>query len=207
MTTRQRLFALVVLASLPATGLAAPSADPAARRAQIVSSAEKGASFQAGRQTYRVVVGLRATARGPSTAEERLATLGVPAADLLESRGSLVIYRKAAAGRTTSARISAASAVVSVDQDSTFPVVLNYRTGQLGALSGVVVVKLAPGADAQALAQANGLAVDYVAEGIGYAYLRVPDGRDVVAAAAALARDKRARSAHPEVRETFPAPN
>jgi hypothetical protein len=124
MTTRQRLFALAVLASLPATGLAAPAADPAARRAQIVTSAEKGTSFQAGRQTYRVVV-----------------------------------------------------------------------------------VKLAPGADAQALAQANGLAVDHVAVGIGYAYLRVPDGRDVVAAAAALARDKRARAAYPEIRETFPSPN
>jgi hypothetical protein len=60
--------------------------------------------------------------------------------------------------------------------------------------------------DAAALARDHGLALEYVAEGIGWAFLRVPDGRDVIATAAELAADPRAKVVEPEVREHFPVP-
>ena len=49
--------------------------------------------------------------------------------------------------------------------------------------------------------------LEYVAEQIGYAFFRVPDGKDVVAAAAALGRDPRVLAADVEIREHFAVPN
>ncbi len=206
MNHRNRIVAAVVFL-LPAVALAQVAASAQeTRRTRIVASAQKGAPFQEGRQAYQVIVGLRAAVRGPGTAEARLSALGVPTADLVEEKGPFVVYARAVRVPTAEGGLAAASAVNSVDSSPTYPVVVNVRTGELGVLPGVIIVKLARPADAEPLATANGLAVDFVAENIGYAFLKVPDGRDVVAAAAAVARDPRVTTAYPEVREHFAVP-
>jgi len=198
---------IVVLALLllPATSQAQiqPSAG-VDRRDQLVASAQKGAPFQEGRASYQVVVGLRAASRGGATGAARLSDLGVPAGDLVEEKGPFVVYARPPVARTASGRLKDASAVASEARSPSYPVVVNVQTGELGILPGVIVVKLTDAADAAVLASANGLTVDYVAAQIGYAFLHVPDGQDVVAAAAALARDPRVTTAYPEVREHFP---
>jgi len=207
MTLHHRIVVLVLSALLPFAATAQSSAAAASSaRARIVADSQKGTPFQVGRQTYQVVVGLRAVARGDASADAQLATLGIPAGDLVEARGPLVFFRQAPAGSTAPARLAAAAALAPVGGVSTFPVVVNTVSGQLGALSGTLTVKLAKVGDAGALARDHGLALDYVAEGIGWAFLRVPDGGDVMAAAAAVARDPRAKIVEPEVRAHFAVP-
>src|SRR5512137_1450436 len=107
MTIRHLLAALAPIAAMAQSSAPAPSA-----RARIVADAQKGSPFQVGRQTYRVVVGLRAVARGDATGDARLSALGVPASDLVETRGPLVFFRQVPTGATASARLSTASAAV-----------------------------------------------------------------------------------------------
>ena len=72
---------------------------------------------------------------------------------------------------------------------------VNVRTGRLGVVANVLVVKLKDVGAAQALAAENQLSLTFVAEGIGYAFFEVPDGRDLLAAASAVGRDPRVKSA------------
>jgi hypothetical protein len=174
--------------------------------------AQQGEPFLSStRQAYRVAVELRAVPRGQDTAEGRMAGLGIPAAELVEVKGPFLIVRRptaaATATATAAARLAGASAVATVDRTRVHPVAVNAASGRLGILSGIVVARLRNPDDAAALAQANGLALDYVAGPIRCAFFRVPDGRDVVAAATALARDARVELASPEVSETFRVPN
>jgi hypothetical protein len=198
---------LAVLATLPTLAQVAPSA-AAARRAEILSSAPRGSAFAAGtRESYQVVVGLRAVARGSATPEARLEALGLPASDLVEVKGPFVVFQQTAPGATAKAKVAVASAVASIDRTPVYPVVLNPQTGGLGILPGVVIAKLRDSADATALAEANGLSIDYVAEMTRHGYFRVPAGGDPIAAAASLAKDPRVVTAYPEVREHFAVPH
>jgi hypothetical protein len=176
--------------------------------------AQQGEPFLSStRQAYRVAVELRAVPRGQDTAEGRMAGLRIPSAELVEVKGPFLILRRptgTAAGTvaaTAAARLAGASAVATVDRTRVHPVAINTASGRLGILSGIVVARLRNPDDAAALAQANGLELDYVAGPIRCAFFRVPDGRDVVAAATALARDARVELASPEVSETFRVPN
>ena len=203
---RVAFLMLTVLFAFPALAQAAPSA-AAARRAQILATAPRGPSFAAGtRESFEVVVGLRAVARGSATPEARLGALGLPASDLVEEKGPFVIFQQAATGATTRARIAAASTVTAIDRTAIYPVVLNPRSGGLGILPGVVIARLRDTADAASLAEANGLRIDHVAEMTRYGFFRVPEGGDPIAAAAALAKDPRVVTAYPEVREHFVVP-
>jgi uncharacterized protein (DUF2164 family) len=93
-----------------------------------------------------------------------------------------------------------------VNQSSTLPVVVNKRTGRLGVAANVLIVKLTDVGTAAFLAEASGLTLDFVAERLGLAFYTVPDGRDIQAAAASLARDSRVKSAEIEIREHFAVP-
>jgi hypothetical protein len=178
--------------------------------------AQQGEPFLSStRQAYRVAVELRAVPRGQDTAAGRMAGLGIPAEELVEVKGPFLILRRptvsgtavGTVAATAAARPAAASAVATVDRTRVHPVAVNTASGRLGILSGIVVARLRNPDDAAALAQANGLELDYVAVPIRCAFFRVPDGRDVVAAATALARDARVELTSPEVSETFRVPN
>ena len=203
---RVAFLMLTVLFTSPALAQVAPSA-AAARRAQVLSSAPRGPSFAAGTQeSFQVVVGLRAVARGSATPEARLGALGLSASDLVEAKGPFVIFQHASTGATPRAKIAAASVVTAIDRTTVYPVVLNPRTGGLAILPGVVIARLRDTADAASLAEANGLQIDHVAEMIRFGFFRVPEGGDPIAAAAALAKDPRVVTAYPEVREHFAVP-
>jgi hypothetical protein len=195
---------ILSVALLPAAGLA-QAGTAAANRAGLVAASQKGPEFRNDRQAYRVMVGMQAVLREDATAVARAANLGLPAADVVEQKGPYAIVTRTPVGDTAAARLEKASAVAEVAGEPTFPVVVNVRTGQLGVVSGTVLVKMADVEEAAALAQANGLAVEYVAGPIGYAFLRVPAGKDVFATLVALRRDARVSSAYAEIRERFTA--
>ncbi len=204
--TRSFRIAFLAFAVLPFAPTFAEDviSSPAARRAQIVASSQLGETFLSiNRESYRVVVGLRAVSRGEERAESRMAALGMPPADLVEVKGPVLIVKRPAPTGTPAARLRAAGAVGEANGSPASPVAVNTRTGRFGFLTGIVVVELRSPEEAATLARANGLELRYVADGIGYAYFRVPAGRDVVAAAKALRSAPGVESADPEVIETF----
>jgi hypothetical protein len=196
---------LFVAAVLPATALG-QAETAAARRAALVAAAPKGPEFENDRRTYRVVTGMQAVKLGDATANARAAALGLPATAVVEQRGPYAIVERGAATGTLASAVEAASAVSAIAAEPSYPVVVNTRTGQLGVVSGTIIVKLATVADADALAKANGLSVEYVAEPIGFVFLGAPAGTDVLAMTAALGRDPRVILAYAEIREHFAVP-
>lgn len=168
-------------------------------RTALVDAAPQGTPFQSSGQTYRMVGGLRATPRAQgASVDQGLAAARSAPADLVEQKGPYLIFRES--GAKAPPLVPAAAMI---DQARSFPVVVNTRTGRLGVAANVLVVKLADVGTAQALAAANGLELDFVADRIGYAFFRVPDGRDLLGAVAAMSRDGRVTSAEIEVREHF----
>ncbi len=202
--TRLAIALSLSVALLPATALGQADATRA-RRAELVAASQKGPEFRNDKQTYRVVVGMQALPRGDAGASAQALKLGFSTADVVEQKGPYVIVTRAPVGATATLRLEAASGLAEVSGAPAFPVVVNVRNGQLGVVSGTLVVKMADVGEAAALAEANGLGVEYVAEPIHYAFLRVPAGRDVLAVLAALRRDARVSSAYAEIRETFNA--
>jgi hypothetical protein len=205
MTRFPEVLILLVAAVLPATALG-QAETAAARRAELVAASPKGPEFTNDRRTYRVVAGMQAVRLGDATAAARAEALGLPAAAVVEQKGPYAIVERGTAAGAPANRLAAASAISSVDGERAFPVVVNTRTGQLGVVSGTIIVKLASIADADALAKANGLSVEHVAESIGFAFLRAPAGMDVLATTAALGRDPRVTLAYAEIREHFAVP-
>ncbi len=169
-----------------------PDDDLAARRRRAVEASPRGPKFQVGRQEYQVVTGLRAArapedgARGPS-----LEAAGVSPAAVLERKGPWVVYQVTPGGGTPG---------------TSREVAVNVRTGQLGVVTGIVAVRMGATSGARQLAGDNGLALEWVAASIGYAFLRVPPGGDVVAVAARLERSADVRSVEVEVQEAFAVP-
>jgi hypothetical protein len=197
MTIRFLRFAAV---ALPLLALAQPSGLSPEDVKALARSLPQGAEFRSSGQTYRPVAGLRAALRGPDGAVQRVVALGGSAADVVAEKGPYVVYRD------TSAAAPAGGGTPLVNQVSTFGVVVNTRTGQLGIADGLLTAKLSDIGAAREIAAANGLALDFVADGIGYAFFRVPVGRDLAAAAAAVAGDTRVKSAEVDVRESFAVP-
>ena len=179
-------IAAVVFAVLPALawgGGEPPPGMSAQARAALVKEAPKGPEFRSSGQTYRIVGGLRATALPTgASVDQGLAAVRSSPGELVDRKGPYLIFRQPAAqgaGVVPSAR--------DVDWSRTLPVAVNVKTGRLGVVASVLVVKLKDVGAAPALAAANGLVLTFVAEGIGYAFFDVPDGQDLLAAASTVA--------------------
>jgi hypothetical protein len=194
------LAAALAAALLPSPSAALPAVLSDADVRALAKSLPQGATFKSAGQTYRPVSGLRAAVRGQSTAVQRMQALGAADVDVVQEKGPYVIFRDAAAGAAV------LGAKGPNEPQATFSVVVNARTGRLGIADGLVAVKLTDVKLARELADAHGLALEFVAEGIRYAFLRVPPGGDLVAAAAALAKARGVVSAEVDVREEFAVP-
>jgi hypothetical protein len=200
MRIRNLLAAALVATLLPSPSSALPEVLSDADVRALASSLPQGPAFRSAGQTYRPVSGLRAAVRGQATAVQRMQSLGAAAVDVVQEKGPYVIFRDAAAGA------KALGAPAGNDPRAAFSVVVNTRTGRLGIADGLVTAKLADVKLARGLADAHGLALEFVAEGIRYAFFRVPPGGDLVEAAAALARSRGVVSAEVDVREEFAVP-
>jgi hypothetical protein len=203
MTGTRRISLATSLLLLATTALPA-GADPKAgareelqRRETLKGGLPRGAPFLVQGRTYQLVGGLRAV---PGLHAERppdtLRRVGAAAGDLVESKGPYLLLRQG--------DLAAHGAVLRHPTGPTHPVAVNRATGQLAVLPGELVVRPRSFRDLDALAADHGLVVASRAPSIGAAFLVAPEGRDLVAAAAALAADSRLLSAEVEVLEQVP---
>jgi len=203
MRTYMTTLALLGLLLPPAAALAQEkgvATTAALERQALLQSLPKGSPFRSGGQEYQIVGGVRAVARAPEAGERQaLAAVGVVPADLLETKGSFLVYREAASAAPVAARTAAGLG-------STLPVAVNRRTGGFGVVLGSLTVQLRDPAAAEALAREHGLRLTFSAPHLSTAFYQVPEGQDIQAAAAELARDARVTSAEIEVKEHFAVP-
>ncbi len=201
-TTARSTLVVAILVPCLAAAQAKASRLPspaAARQADLVRSSAGGRTFTSRGKPYRVLGGARAVARAQGESDEQaVARAGAFPADVVERKGGFLILR---GGRGASPTIAAAP-----DQAGDHTVVVNTRTGRLGIVSGNLNVRMREGADPGALARNHGLALVSAAPRIRAAFFRVPAGRDVQAAAEAMAQERGVASAEVEVLEHLAVP-
>ncbi len=181
-----RLIALLILF----IALQAQAADRAAttsttQRATILNAQSRGATVTSNRQQYQVLPGVRAAqSRKQEKPQQTLARLG--GIKLIEAKGAFVVFTTAQQGTVSLMQVNGATS---------FPTVLNARTGGIGILPGTVSVKLKSMGSAAAIAADHGLVLVREFAHLQAAFYRVKPGQDVVAAVAALVADARVASA------------
>ncbi len=201
MTTQIGRYAVLAAIVLPLLAQAQAGGLPVAQRRALVSSLPQGAEFRSGGQTYRPVGGLRATLRGPAEVVQGAQAAAPATGEVVEILGPFAIHRALAAEAPASA------ATTGVGATTSRAVVVNVRTGSLGIATGIVTAKLVDAGTARAIAAANGVTLRHASEGTGYAFFGVPEGRDLVEVAAAIARSPGVEMAEVNVKEDFDSPN
>jgi len=176
-----------------------PAKARAAQRAAMLATLERGGPIQGSRGQYYHLPGVLAVSRASSaeTLEQALARVGAGGAEVLETKGRLVLFR--------SPRRNAAL-VERVAGSSVYPTALNSRTGNLGVLTGTLVVQPRSMGDAAAIANSHGLDTAKEYPRIRFVFYRAKSGTDIAAAAAALQADPRVETAYPEIVEYVRTP-
>ncbi|MGB5081381.1 MAG: hypothetical protein WBO23_11640 [Burkholderiales bacterium] len=177
---------------------AKPAKPRAAERAAMLETLQKGKTIKGSRGQYRHLPEVLAVARGagetPQQAAERAAGSGV---QLVETKGRLVLFRSAQQN---------AALVKSFAGSTVYPTVLNTRTGNLGVLTGTLVVQPQTMADAAEIAAGHGLETVKEYPQIRFVFYRAKAGTDIAGAAAALQADPRVETAYPEIVEYVRTP-
>lgn len=200
--TSKLCIALVLLLLGPsalAQKPAKPETSTAHERAALIATLRRGKEFEANRVTYRHLPEVLAVERAsqseaPSAA---VARLGASGGKIIETRGKLVLYRAAQARQPYADLIG---------ESHVYPTVLNTHSGNIGVLSGVLVVKPKSMDDAQGIAAGHGLEIVRQYPRLRTVLLRVPHQADILDAAAAVAKDARVASCYPEIVEHFRKP-
>jgi hypothetical protein len=197
-----RIVALI-LALVAQTGLAQEpyktAKARAAERAAMLETLQKGKQIQGSRGQYRLLPEVHAVEHGVSaeTPQEALSRVGESGAQVLETKGRLVLFRSAQQKPAFVERV-AGTAV--------YPTVLNTRTGTFGVLTGTLVVKPKSMDDAAAIASSHGLEKAKEYPHLQTVFYRAKAGTDIADAAAALQADARIESAYPEIMEYVRTP-
>ena len=185
------------------TGLAQESYKPAkakaAERAAMLESLQKGKEIQGSRGKYLSLPEVHAVEHKASaeTLQEVLARVGEGGAQVLETKGRLVLFRSTQQKPAFVERVAGAAV---------YPTVVNARTGTLGVLTGTVVVKPKKLADAAAIASSHGLEKGKEYPHLQTVFYRVKANTDIADVAAALQADARIESAYPEIIEYVRSP-
>jgi hypothetical protein len=195
-------IAILVLALAMPSALAQeykkPVKAPAAERAAMLETMQKGKMIEGSSEQYRHLPEVLAVARGagetPQQAAERAAGSG---AQIVETKGRLVLFRSAQQN---------AALVKSFSRATVYPTVLNTRTGNLGVLTGTLVVQPKNMADAAAIAAGHGLETVKEYPQIRFVFYRAKAGTDIADVAAALQADPRVETAYPEIVEYVRTP-
>jgi hypothetical protein len=131
------------------------------------------------------------------TPEQAVARIGESGAQIVETKGKLVLFR--------STQVKSA-AVGSVGNTSVLPAVVNARAGTLGVLTGTLIVRPKSMADADAIASSYGLEKVKAYPQLQTVFYRAKAGTDIADASAALQADARIEIAYPEVIEHVRVP-
>src|SRR6266571_1982684 len=125
-----------------------PAKAKAAERAAMLETLQKGKQIQGSRGQYRLLPEVRAVEHGVSaeTPQQALARIGEGGAQVLETKGRLVLFRSAQQKPAFVERVAGATV---------YPTVVNARTGTFGVLIGTLVVKPKMLADAAVIANSH----------------------------------------------------
>lgn len=168
-----------------------------AQRDAILQKQARGAVVTSNSEQYQVLPGVRASmGQAKEKPVQTLARVG--GSQLVETKGDFVVYTATPQG---SASLTQANGL------TTYPTVINSRTGGVGILPGSLNVKLKNMANAAAVGATHGLELVRQFDHLQVVFYRVQPGQDVVAAAASLAADGRVVSAEVEVIEHMKVPN
>jgi hypothetical protein len=201
MGTRYTKVIPLVLALAASLGAAQEPSAPArskAERAAMLAGLERGRPVAARGERYQQLPGVIAVENRRGAAPERAAAaLGASAADLIEMKGKLVLFRST---RKKSGFVEQVSGV------SVYPTVLNLRTGAIGVLTGTLVVVPKSMADADAIAASHGLEKTRAYPHLQTVFYKAKPGIDLAEVSAALQADPRIESAYPEIIEHVRVP-
>ena len=176
------------------------SAKPGAtERAAMVKTLERGKPMKGSRERYEHLpqVFAVALANSSETPEQAIARTGDSGAQLVETKGRLVLYRST---QTRPASVGRAGGA------SVYPTVVNARTGTLGVLTGTLIVKPKDMAEADAIAGRHGLEKIKAYPQLQTVFYRPKAGVDLADVSAALQADPRIESAYPEIVEHVRVP-
>jgi hypothetical protein len=193
-----RIVALCLAFAFPAA-FAQEARDPAAERAAMLAAMHRGKDIKGSRERYQHLPELLAVERASSgeTPQQTIARIGAGGAQVVETKGRLVLFRSARQKPAFVERV-AGSAV--------YPTVLNTRTGNFGVLTGTLVVKPKSMGDAAAIANGHGLERGKEYPQLQTVFFRVKAGADIADAVAAVQADPRVESAYPEIIEYVRTP-
>ena len=170
-----------------------------AERAAMLETLQKGKQIQGSRDQYRFLPEVHAVEHRASaeTPQEALSRIGEGGAQVVETKGRLVLFRSAQPKPALVERVAGATV---------YPTVVNVRTGTLGVLTGSLVVKPKSMADAAAIAISHGLEKGKEYPHLQAVFYRVKANADIADVAAALQADPRVESAYPEIVEHLRSP-
>ena len=197
---------IVVLVLTLAASLALAQESPkrvtkaaAAERAAMLETLQRGKEIKGSREQYRFLPEVHAVEHRTSTEtlQEALARIGESGAQVLETKGRLVLFRSTQQKPAYVERVAG---------ETIFPTVVNTRTGTLGVLTGTLVVKPKSMADTAAIASRHGLAEGKEYPHLRTVFYRVKANSDIADVAAALQVDPRVENAYPEIIEYVRVP-
>jgi len=188
------------LALWASLGLAQEAVMPTrAERAAIVETLQRGKQITVRNERYELLPEVLAVERKSREEPpgETLAPLGAGAAQIIETKGKLVLFRSVP---------KEGAYVEQIGRTTVYPAVLNSRSRAFGVLTGTVVVKPANMADAAGIANRYGLASVKEYPHLGTVLYRVKANVDIVDLVAVLRADPRIESAYPEIIEHVRVP-
>lgn len=198
---------LIASLSLPALAQSADRSAIVADRAAVAAATDqrnatlqtlgRGATLTSNEQQYQVLPGARAVQSQPQETQQQ-AVARVGGGQTIESKGNFVVYSTPQQGGASVAQVRGVT---------TYPTVLNTRTGSIGILPGTIRVTLKDATSAAAIASDMGLTLVGQLAHLQMAVYRAKAGQDVAVAAASLAADSRVLSAEVEVLENIKVPH
>jgi fervidolysin-like protein len=170
-----------------------------AERAAMLKTLERGKPLKGSRDAYEHLPQVFAVALASSseTPEQAMARIGESGAQLVETKGRLVLFRSAR---------SKAALVQYPGGAGVFPTAVNARTGALGVLTGTLIVKPKELADGDAIGASHGLETIKAYPQLHTVFYRAKAKVDIADVSAALQADPRVESAYPEIIENVRAP-
>ncbi len=189
-----RIVALTLLLVAPATLAQGYGTTAKAERAAILETLQRGKEIAVREERYQQLPEVRAVELGSSaqTPQEALSLAQAGSAEVIETKGRLVLYRAGGINPAVVQRVGATTV---------YPTVVNSRTGTLGVLTGTLVVKPKSMADADAIAAGHGLQKTKAYPRLQTVFYRVKPNVDIADVSAALQADPRVESAYPEIIE------
>jgi len=177
-----------------------PSREQAKERTAFLLSLDRGKLITANMQQYQHLPGVLAIERKDlqETPEEAVSRGGAAGAQIVETKRRLVLYRD---GQRRPAWIERKAGI------STYPTVLNTRTGTMGVLTGTLVVKPKNMSDAASVASSYGLEIIRAFPHLQTVFYRVRPNTDIADVVGTIQLDQRLENAYPEIVEHEAAPH